>query len=111
MHPDVYFLSKNHPICKNRDEVSNSRRLKQTFEDIIKDRHPKPITKLFSTLTAALQWAVGHVTDLPESIRAPVQEVADGHMTTRGHVQVLVTGSFPVVGNMLRLFDPAFSQV
>ncbi|XP_789795.3 folylpolyglutamate synthase, mitochondrial [Strongylocentrotus purpuratus] len=107
-HP-ARFKNKNHRR-QPQQEYRNTHVLRTTFEDILDKRYPadkkKPIIKEFPSVSTALQWVVGGDDDLPELLMSMAPK-SDDHFDGGSHIQVLVTGCVPIVGGIIKIFDPS----
>lgn len=103
------FKNKNHRR-QPQQEYRNTHVVRTTFEDILDKRYPadkkKPIIKEFPSVSTALQWVVGGADDLPDLLMSMAPKSVD-HFDGGSHIQVLVTGCVPIVGGIIKIFDPS----
>ncbi|XP_072174505.1 folylpolyglutamate synthase, mitochondrial-like [Diadema setosum] len=100
-HPAFYAANTKFTF---EGEMKNTEKLKTYYEEALDKlgKKKRPIVKTASSIPAALRWAVGTVEDLRDL--PPLQDCEsddEGRLDVAGHVQVMVTGNFYIVGQIV----------
>ncbi|XP_071485934.1 folylpolyglutamate synthase, mitochondrial-like [Diadema antillarum] len=100
-HPNFYTDEEQ---FNYEGEIKNSEKLKTYFEEALDKlgKKKRPLVKAASSIPAALRWAVGTVDDLRDM--PPLQaceSIDEGRLDVASHVQVMVTGNFYIVGQIV----------
>ncbi|XP_072175856.1 folylpolyglutamate synthase, mitochondrial-like [Diadema setosum] len=102
-HPSSYTDEERYTL---EGEMKNTAELKTHFEEALDKlgKKKRPIVKTASSVPAALRWTVGTVDDLRDL--PPLQDCEsedDGRLDVASHVQVMVTGNFYIVGQIVKI--------
>ncbi|XP_071485933.1 folylpolyglutamate synthase, mitochondrial-like [Diadema antillarum] len=100
-HPAFYHAKTKFTF---EGEMKNTEKLKTYYEEALdklgKTKRPK--VKATSSIPSALRWAVGTVDDLRDLPPLQACESDDeGRLDVASHVQVMVTGNFYIVGEIV----------
>ncbi|XP_071486228.1 folylpolyglutamate synthase, mitochondrial-like [Diadema antillarum] len=102
-HPSFYTDEEQYTF---EGETKNSEKLKTCFEEALDKlgKTKRPILKAASSVPAALRWAVGAVDNLLYLPPLQACESEDeARLDVASHVQVMVTGNFYIVGQIVNL--------
>nr|XP_054770798.1 folylpolyglutamate synthase, mitochondrial-like [Lytechinus pictus] len=92
-----------------KEELLFRHQTRTMFENVRASRAPTnketPIVKEFPSTSTALQWLVGGIDDTPPRLESLAPK-SDDHFDGGNHIQVLVTGCIPIVGSIIKIFQP-----